>query len=248
MPVNQPSQIGNICPEVSQNEPWSNWCHTEKSKPIDLKYTIPVNDNELPMNLNDRNDVVYQNEFVPHSDRGTPSENILIDFKTKETLTECNLDQTIPNASSYDNKYYSWDNPEELLYNDNLEPLCHKESEKNITEVKIEPKITGNIESNVVSTDISTNIQNLTTKIETFFQDITETMENKIESTQKPIEKKQICKFFSGNEYDVLKDVIVLFFIIGFVLCIIIFVKKFGKSNDIFKDVSEYVKDLLKKI
>jgi hypothetical protein len=219
-PVNQPSLVGNRCPQMQNDESSGKWCHLDNQRPDDLKYTVPVNDNEPFSNVSSGM-FGPRNEYVPNSGLGAPSENIYYDFANRENLSLCNLDNGIPDGNDNEGRHFNWNNPEKLLYTEDLAPAC------NTTVPPVPTAMPPRVEYFSPETD-SPN-QQLTTETTT-----TPTPEQPVQIQKEvlivPVESKK-CRS-AVLDMKLVKDILILIGLIGFLVLIIFIIRRYGKITE----------------
>jgi hypothetical protein len=231
-PVSQPTLLGNRCPDSFGNEPYGQWCHPENSRPNELKYTVPVNDNE-PFSNVANGMIAPVNEFLPNSGLGMPSDNAYVNFPARENLSLCTLENSITDANDKDSKYFNWNNPEKLIYTEDLAPRCNESIVSTLVAetpvVTVPVAETPVVTVPVAETPVVTVPVAETTQIEKF-----ETIPDATVQTNTmviiPVETKK-CKSAQLN-MALIRDILILIGLIGFVILMIYIIRRYGKITE----------------
>jgi hypothetical protein len=155
LPVSQPALLGNLCDNNDEN--WSKWCMVPSKLPNELNYEHPANDNEnlLQPVKETRPNRDYTETISPDVKKSN------LDFVSRETLSLCDLDKTIPNGNDNDNRFFSWDKPEDLLYSQEFNNCGNKEQKKEEHNLDISKGNIYNLEhkqNNVVVPNVIPNV------------------------------------------------------------------------------------------
>jgi hypothetical protein len=245
-PVSQPTLLGNRCPPMQNNELSGKWCHDENFRPEDLKYSVPVNDNEPFSNVSSGM-VAPRYEYLPNSGLGMPTEKLQYDFTSRENLSLCNLDNGIPEGNDGTAKHFNWNNPEKLIYTEDLAPRCNPPPMFSPTNV--DTQVLTNLEKFTEETDsvpveLTTSVPQTTPATTTSATTMPATtqpvaavkpeVETKVETeiVILPVETKK-CKSAQLN-MALVRDILILIGLICFVLLIIYIIRRYGQiTNDL---------------